>query len=76
MNGLFQTFIVSFHLANMMRMKKTSRVQTHEAIFGTILPFLEIWYLKQIQCLQYSQSSQLTNWRCLKEHKTVQFTKS
>ena len=74
MNGLFQTFIVSFHLANMMRMKKTSRVQTHEVIFGTILPFLEIWYLKQIQCLQYSQSNPLTNLRCLEVDRTVQFT--
>lgn len=76
MNILFQTFIWSFHLAKMMRMKKTSRVQTHEVIFGTILPFLEILYLKQIQFLQYSQSSLLTNWRCLEEHRTVQFTKS
>ena len=76
MNILFQTFILNSHLANMMRMKKTSRVQTHEVIFGTILPFLEISYLKQIQCLQYLQSSLLTNWRFLKEHRTVQFTKS
>ena len=71
MNILFQTFILNSHLANMMRMKKTSRVQTHEVIFGTILPFLEIWYLKQIQCLQYSQSSLPTNWRCLEEHTTI-----
>ena len=74
MNGLFQTFIVSFHLANMMRMKKTSRVQTHEVIVDVILPFLEIWYLKQIQCLQYSQSNPLTNLRCLEVDRTVQFT--